>query len=296
MNFSLLALDLDGTALLDDHRSFSPRLHAALAEAARRGVAIVPTTGRQHAVLPPAVHTGAAWENLCILCNGGEIRRLRTGELLAAHYLAPETIRTLLAVAGRLGLPVELSAGGLLYLTEESWAAQRKAATLLQFHLNSILSTRGRAVSDLEMVLRQPDLQVDKVNLPYIPKDKREAAAHALSAMAVSFAWSSPYSIEVTHVEATKAKGMLRVCQMLGVDPARTLAIGDSGNDLSMLRAAGLGVAMGNAPPEVRDQADAVTASYRADGAALAIERYLLGEGFPTQTNSTSEITRCNRI
>ena len=55
------------------------------------------------------------------------------------------------------------------------------------------------------------------------------------------------------------------------------MAIGDSGNDITMLKAAGLGVAMGSAAQAVKDAADAVTASNREDGAALAIERYILG-------------------
>ena len=70
---------------------------------------------------------------------------------------------------------------------------------------------------------------------------------------------------------------MLAACRILGVDPACTMAIGDSGNDITMLKAAGLGVAMGSAAQAVKDAADAVTASNREDGAALAIERYILG-------------------
>ena len=119
MEISLLAMDLDGTALLDDHKTFSPRLRAALDAAARKGVAIVPTTGRQYAMLPPAVHTGAAWEDLCILCSGGEIRRLRTEELLETHYIETGVARRVMEIAAQLGQPVELSADGQLYLTRE---------------------------------------------------------------------------------------------------------------------------------------------------------------------------------
>ncbi len=70
---------------------------------------------------------------------------------------------------------------------------------------------------------------------------------------------------------------MLMVCELLGVDSAHTMAIGDSDNDISMLRVAALGVAMGSAPQEVKDAADAVTGSNMEDGAAIAIERYILG-------------------
>lgn len=277
MEISLLAMDLDGTALLDDHKTFTPRLYAALSAAAQKGVAIVPTTGRQYAMLPPAVHTGADWEDLCVLCNGSEVRRLRTGELLEAHYIEADAAGQMIEIAARMGLSVELSAGGLLYLTRESWDMQREHEDVLCFHLNNILTTRGRTVSALEEVLNQPDLALDKVNLPYVPQELRAEVEELLKVAPVSYAWSSPHSVEVTHSQATKANGMLAACRILGVDPARTMAIGDSGNDIPMLKAAALGVAMGSAPQEVKDAADTVTASNLEDGAAMAIERYILG-------------------
>lgn len=281
MEISLLAIDLDGTALLEDHKTFTPRLYAALSAAARKGVAIVPTTGRQYAMLPSAVHTGADWEDLCVLCNGGEVRRLHTGELLEVHYIEADTAGQIVEIAARMGLSVELSAGGLLYLTRESWDMQREHEDVLCFHLNNILTTRGRTVSALEEVLNQPELALDKVNLPYIPEALRAEVEALLKNAPVSFAWSSPHSVEITHSQATKANGMLTACRILGVDPAHTMAIGDSGNDIPMLRAAALGVAMGNATREVKDAADAVTASNMEDGAAIAIERYILGSSRP---------------
>ena len=277
MEISLLAMDLDGTALLDDHKTFTPRLYDALAAAAQKGVAIVPTTGRQYAMLPPAVRTGADWEDLCVLCNGGEVRRLRTGGLLEAHYIGADAARQVIEITAHLGLSVELSAGGLLYLTQKSWDMQREHEDCLRFHLSNILTVRGRTVSSLEEVLRQPGLALDKVNLPYIPEGLQAEVEALLKNAPVSFAWSSPHSVEITHSQATKANGMLAACRILGVDPARTMAIGDSGNDIPMLRAAALGVAMGSAPQEVKDAADTVTASNMEDGAAMAIERYILG-------------------
>lgn len=63
---------------------------------------------------------------------------------------------------------------------------------------------------------------------------------------------------------------------MLGIDPAHAMAMGDSGNDASMLQAAGFSVAMGNAAPHVQALASAITLPYDQDGAAIAIERYIL--------------------
>lgn len=198
MEISLLAIDLDGSALLDDHKTFTPRLYDALAAAAQKGVAIVPTTGRQYAMLPPAVRTGADWEDLCVLCNGGEVRRLRTGGLLEAHYIGADAARQVIEITAHLGLSVELSAGGLLYLTQKSWDMQREHEDCLRFHLSNILTVRGRTVSSLEEVLRQPGLALDKVNLPYIPEGL-QAEVEALLKNAPSpspgpapTAWKSP--------------------------------------------------------------------------------------------------------
>jgi hydroxymethylpyrimidine pyrophosphatase-like HAD family hydrolase len=76
----------------------------------------------------------------------------------------------------------------------------------------------------------------------------------------------------------SKGAALARLAADLGVPLAETLAIGDGSNDVSMLRVAGLGVAMGHATPSVRLAADVVTASNGEDGAAQAIERYVLRE------------------
>lgn len=279
MNIEVIALDLDGTALCADHLSFSPRLERALLAAHRRGVAVLPVTGRQFPMLPPALRRGAEWEGLAVLCNGSEIRRLEDGRLLLAHYLEREVLLRLLAAAEDLSLPVELSAGGCLYLTAESLERERRIGDRLRFHLEVILREHGRVEEDLAELCRRAPEPFDKVNLPHVPEERRRETEAALDALPVSWAWSGPWSIEITHEEATKAQGMREACRLLGRDSGRTLAIGDSGNDITMLRAAGLGVAMGGAPAEVRAAADAVTAANEEDGAALAIERYVLGTG-----------------
>ncbi|WRS27531.1 Cof-type HAD-IIB family hydrolase [Oscillospiraceae bacterium MB08-C2-2] len=83
--------------------------------------------------------------------------------------------------------------------------------------------------------------------------------------------------LEVGPKGVSKGTSVNFLCDYYGISPQEVMAIGDQGNDLSMLLAAGLGVAMGNAPDHIKEQADAVTASNEEDGIALAIERYILG-------------------
>lgn len=276
MDIQLLALDLDGTSLQADHQSFTPRLHQALAEAHAQGVIIVPTTGRQHFLLPPALRTGAAWEDLCILCNGGEIRRLTTGELLRGHYIPAQTAAAVVKLVGEYHLPVELSAQGHMYLTQASWDKEEAFRDTIGYHLDVVLGQRGVAVEDLAQTAYTPGLDIDKINLPHIPDPLRDTICAQLDMLPINHFWSGPHTIEIAHTESTKGNALGEVCALLGIDPAHAMAMGDSGNDTSMLQAAGFSVAMGNAQPHIQALADAVTLPYDQDGAALAIERYIL--------------------
>ena len=96
MNIKLIAMDLDGTALQADRCSFSPRLNAALEEAHNRGIEIAIITGRQWSMLPPAVQNHPTWENLVVLCNGAQIRRMATGEILYAKNISRQALEQLL--------------------------------------------------------------------------------------------------------------------------------------------------------------------------------------------------------
>ena len=275
MDIELIAMDLDGTALQADRKTFSPRLDEALRAAHERGVHILPVTGRQFFILPPAVRPDAPWAELVVLGNGGEVRRLTDGTLLRGHYIDPGCLPPLVSAAGELGLPLEFSSGGALYLTRRSWDYQRELDGPLHFHLTEVLARFGRELDDpRKFLLGGPP--IDKVNLPWVPDEARENTRRMLDALGLSWFWSGPRSVEIAHPDASKAGGLMEACGILGVDPARTMALGDSGNDIPMLRCAGLGVAMGNAPPEVRAAAGEVTAPYDRDGAALAIEKWVL--------------------
>ncbi len=274
MDIQLIAMDLDGTALCPDHASFTPRLEAALLEAHRRGVSIVPATGRQYLLLPPPIQAMPDWADLVVLCNGAEVRRLRTGEIVSAHYMAAEELAPLIRAAEQLDIPIELSVGGTLHLTQACLDRERTIEGL-RFHL-SVLEQRGRLVEDMESFAAGAGRVFEKANLLGVTPAVWKELSPVLETLPLSYAWATSASLEVTCRAATKAEGIRTVCRLLGVDMAHVMALGDSGNDISSLTAAGLGVAMGSAPAEVKAAADAVTASNAEDGAALAIERYVL--------------------
>ena len=273
MDIRLIAMDLDGTALQADRSSFSPRLNAALEAAYTKGVTIVPVTGRQFDLLPPAVRCHPVWSSLAVLCNGGQIRRLETGECLYALDIPEKSLQQLHALAERLNIPLEFSRNGRLHLTKASYDAQLPQKNLT-FHVHTILANSGVIVESLLPLCESGG--VEKAQLPYIPPHLRREVEEALKEIDVSAVWASESSMEITHSDATKGNALLQLSRLLDIPVENILAIGDSGNDETMLRRAGLGIAMGNAPDFVKTAADAVTESNLNDGAAMAIEQFVL--------------------
>lgn len=272
MDIRLIAMDLDGTALQPDRCSFSPRLIAALEEAHKRGIAIAPVTGRQFDMLPPAVQNHPVWENLVVLCNGGQIRRMDSGKILYEKNISQEALKQLLVLSRELDIPIEFSVNSVLHLTQKSLDQQQDMAHL-DFHVNTILANHGKLVPSLEPLCC---MAVEKCNLPHIPPHLHKKAEEILKTIPVSAVWSSASSMEITHPDAQKGVALEALCSLLGIHPENVLALGDSGNDESMLKTAGLGIAMGNAPDFIKQIADGVTERSENDGAAIAIERFAL--------------------
>ena len=272
MEIKLICMDLDGTALQSDRKSFSPRLTAALDAAHAKGIAIAPVTGRQYGLLPPAVTGHPAWENLVVTCNGGQVYRLGTGERLFGLDIEEKSLEQLLEISEKFHIPVEFSVDSRLHLTQESYDAQLPHENL-RFHVHTILAQSGVIVDSLMPLCRRT---VEKAQFPWIPPEIGKDVEAALKSVAVSAVWSSGTSMEITHPEACKGNSLAALCRLLGIPVENVLALGDSGNDESMLRAAGLGIAMGNAPDFIKALADAVSEPYDRDGAAIAIEKYCL--------------------
>lgn len=273
MDIKLIAMDLDGTALQKDHMSFSPRLEAALEAAHKQGVLIAPVTGRQFRLLPPPLRKHPVWSDLVVLCNGGQIRCLETGRCLYTLDIPESALRQLLTLSEELDIPLEFSRDSRLHLTKGSYDAQLPVENL-RFHVHTILEQCGVIVESLSSLCQEG--RIEKAQLPYIPSHLRDTVEQRLKSIDVSAVWASASSMEITHSLATKGGGLTQLCRLKNILPEQVMALGDSGNDITMLHLAGLGIAMGNAPETVKAAADHVTDTNDRDGAAKAIEEFVL--------------------
>lgn len=274
-NVKLIAIDLDGT-LLDSRKQVSRRNLDTLERARQQGVLIVPVTGRPAQGLPQAV-LDLPGLRYAVTSNGATIRDLEADRFLLEQHLTPALCREILALCAEVPMIREVFREGVGYLTQADWD------TLMDRHrgnpamLEYVLGTRRVLPGSLEDFLREDDRPVEELFFLTESPEEKTALRQRLSALPdVSFADPFPNDLEVLAGGIDKGRGLLHLLEHLGIDPAQTLALGDGGSDIPLLRAAGIGVAMGNALPFVQAEADWVTATCDEDGVALAIEKFVL--------------------
>ncbi|MHB8146589.1 MAG: Cof-type HAD-IIB family hydrolase [Vulcanimicrobiaceae bacterium] len=260
-SIDLIALDLDGTLLSPDE-SISPANRAAVSDALLLGVRIVLVTGR--GVETPALIARDLGLNLPVICAHGALTKDFVQNKVLGHIPVPlRYARPMIEYAelNRLELAVYIEEqffrlkGSERYMDDQQGPTWRDVASF----------------SEIER--RAPTF------MRFLGHDSVEAMREAFSDLPLHFkyeSWGEFEECAVTSREATKKNALERLCADLQIPPAHVLAIGDSRNDVPMMRWAGIGVAMANALPEVRSAVAHVTGSNVEDGVARAIERYVL--------------------
>ena len=264
----MIVSDLDGT-MVDDTFQIPEENIKAVKEAAARGVLVTIATGRMYrSALPYAKKLGI---DVPLIAYNGAIVKTVGGERISTEFLPPDVVKRVLRFVFEHGWYVQLYSEGKLYYAEATEAA-------LAYEKAS--GVPGNAVGK-EGLLERTD-EVPK--LLVVTKDEA-SGDEALSMLAEAFPSeilvmkSKANYIEVVLPGVSKAKAVLELAQKHGIAADEIMALGDSGNDVSMLKACGLGVAMGNASEAVKAEADAVTGICEEGGAAEAIHRYVLEDG-----------------
>ena len=269
----LIALDLDAT-LLDSQKKISPRNLAALERAREMGILMVPVTGRPAQGLPQAV-LDLPDLRYAVTSNGATIRDWVEDCFLLEKHLTPETALEVLDTCWDFDMIREVFRDGIGYLTRGDYEIlrDRYAGTPMWEY---VMGTRQVLPGSLEDFLREDDRPVEELFFLTGSIQEKEALRERLSALPeISFADPFPNDLEVMAGGIDKGEAFLWLLDYLGIDPAETLAVGDGGSDIPLLRAAGIGIAMENALDYVKEAADDVTASCDQDGVALALEKYL---------------------
>ena len=264
--YRAIALDLDGT-LTNHEKVVTPKTREALLQAASQGAVIILASGRPtYGIEPVAECLELNQRGGYILSyNGGNIVNAKTGEKLFSQFLPDEVIPELYAYAKEHGHALLGYAGNEIitempddqYVKEESRINKmniRKVDNLfesLEPHPTKLLMT-----GDPTLMLKAEEELVEKLG------DRMDIFR------------SAPFFLELVPKGIDKAKSLTRLLTKINLTPADLIAFGDGYNDLSMLKLAGMGVAMENAAPEVRAEADYVTLSNEEDGVAAALTHF----------------------
>ena len=268
----IVALDLDGT-LLDSGKNLSAANRDALAAAAEKGIHIVPTTGRFFGGMPESVRS-LPFVRYAITVNGAQVYDRETDAAI---------VREELPLATALGIMRYLDGFDVIYdCYQDNWgrmtaAMQERAADYASdAHYLKMIRELRKPYPDLKAHLEEEGHDVQKIMLFARDPAVRDRIASDLPAhfdgLAVST--STFNNLEINAASAHKGRALERFAEHFGWTLANCMAFGDGMNDLSMIEAAGTGVAMANAVPEVKAAADYITLSNDECGVSAALRHF----------------------
>lgn len=269
----LLFFDIDGTLILPD-RPPRPAVIQAIRAARAKGNKVFLSTGRLESAVPDQVR--AIGFDGGIYSAGGRV--VVGDEIILDLALTPKLLRRITEILEENDIFYILEAGTgpysgqswqrYPYLTRESYASIKSRLDLLE--------PEEKPAGDpiYKMVFIAPSSDVVR---PFI--ERLGEAAKVVVYSDPTDCGSPLPSGEITDPEIHKGRALLQICRHLGADPEDCIAFGDSMNDAEILRAAGLGIAVGNADEELKRIADKVCGSFAEDGIARALEEMGLTGG-----------------
>lgn len=266
--YKLIALDMDGTLLTTD-KKISEKNEAAIKAAEEKGVKIVLASGRPLKGLTRYLEELDLLkdEDYVLSFNGGLVQNARTQEIISKVSLKGSDLKNIYEISKKLNINIHaFSAKDGLITPKMSQYTEHEAK------LNGI----GVQIRDFNKVEDEEDIiKVMMID----PQEILDPAIEQLPSKVYekyNVFKSAPFFLEFTHKEVDKGLGLQKLGEHLGIKREEIIACGDAGNDLSMVKFAGLGVAMGNATPDVKEAANFITMSNDEDGIANVIEKFIL--------------------
>ena len=277
----LIALDLDGTTLT--RNGLTRRTKETLEEEIARGLDVVIATGRPYSALPEQVKAIKGLEYV-IISNGAHIVRPLTGEFLYSNYADRDAILRVRDMLMEKAFPVEVFTEGRAYVDRELYEDVKKHGSSY-LSAKSILRTREPVDGIYDFWLKHAD-SIENVNIQFeFQKDKAEMKAALENAEGITLTSSTYHNLEVGGETTSKASALWQLCRMKGLTMENVMAFGDSPNDGTMIREAGIGVAMENATADILEDADITAPSNDDEGVAYTLRMLLLGGKDPFMQN-----------
>lgn len=271
-HYRLLVTDVDGT-LLDRSHQLPEVNAAAIRDFKARGGRFTLATGRIELAVRSFIGE-LGLDTPMILYNGARVVDPKTGQCLWQTHLPPASVEAALAILKELPVDVNLYSEGQLYVESVTPAVQAhlekdKVAANEVGDLLAFFRTRCPGpVTKLLIIGEDPAFRAFAEEL-----ERRLG-----SPMPVHLVSSDPIYLEMLPLDASKGLGLRRLCRLLDIPVEQVVAVGDAPNDLDMIEAAGVGVAVANAHPDVLAAADYIAPACDEGGIAHVIRRFFLAE------------------
>ena len=278
MSVKIILLDLDGTLLTSD-KQISPANRAALEAAAARGIHIVPSTGRFYDGMPAVVRE-LPFVRYVVTVNGAQVYDAEEKKILHRAEIQPAAAEGIFDALDTLPVIYDCFLDGWGYMDERNYV--RIDEFIQDPRVNRMVKELRRPVEDFRGFIRRENRPLQKIQMFFKDMDRRREELEHLSRIFPDMAISN--NIEINDKLATKGEALGFLCRHLGIGIEETMSFGDGSNDLSMIQAAGIGVAMANAEESLKAAADYVTVSNDEDGVAKAIEKFCFRPDSPSRS------------
>lgn len=276
MKIRAVLMDMDGTLLGRSQVAISTRNMTAVQKAIENGVHVIPCTGRVFNMLPPQLLTQQGLRYF-VTSHGARAYDRETGNSVYEDLIPPEQSAELMRLLEGRGLYNEVAAEATIFF-EKAVTEPFQMSVVPEHHVWYVRDNCFTAVESPAEYFLKNGIGIEKMNIYGIPEAMQQEV-HDLVTNTGYIRHTRPGvgpNLEFSHCTLDKLKAVDAILERLGVSYEETLAIGDSSSDLAIIQACGIGVAMGNAPDNIKAAANVVTGLNTDDGLAQAFEAYVL--------------------
>lgn len=262
MRYKLLAVDVDGT-LLNSRREITMPTKQRIQKAINKGIVFTICSGRP--VQGVKIITDLLEVDIPVITYNGAMV-IADGKVIYSCTMREEDVLQIERLGKEWGTTIVIWAGNQLYVNELNKRTEKYA---------QLSGVKPQVYSDIKELI---SIGVSKVlwNDEIERINVFERRLNGLLSPSVNFHTSQPIYLEFVDQKVSKAIALEKTGEFYSIRREEMIAIGDGFNDLPMIEYAGLGVAMGNAPEEVKDAADYITRSNDEDGVAKVIDLFVL--------------------
>lgn len=270
----LIAFDLDDT-LLTHKKVLTQENFNALKNAADLGIQIVPATGRFWNAVPESVKN-LEFVNYAIAVNGAEIRDVKNNIAISKSEIPIQRALNIMRLLDDLPVIYDCIIDGISYIARKNYDLIEKFA-LDEIQLSMLRNLRTPIDNFYEFVISKSS-DVQKLQMFTLDYELRAKLLESFKIVFPENAISSSVAnnIEINDKNAEKGLALKKLSEILKINLENTMSFGDGLNDISMIRNAGIGIAMNNACSELKGIADYVTLSCDESGVAEGIKKFCL--------------------